>query len=93
MSYETLPFIWTAEVFGTNNAQMDEEHAGLFTAIDILDSERTVESFESLAGLVIAHFADEEKACGLSAAHLVSRNEHHITTNRCNFYFTHPSFA
>ena len=72
MSYENLPFVWTAEVFGTGDAAMDVEHQGLFAAIDALNAERTAESFESLAGLVITHFADEEKSENLSAGHLVS---------------------
>jgi hemerythrin len=63
-------FKWTAEVFGTNNAHMDEEHQGLFTAIDALDVARSAESFEALAGLVITHFADEEKEMTLPEEHL-----------------------
>jgi hypothetical protein len=43
---------------------------GLFEAIDRLAAERTAASFESLAGLVIKHFSDEE-ALGLSESHLV----------------------
>ena len=43
---------------------------GLFEAIDLLAAERTAASFESLAGLVIKHFSDEE-ALGLSESHLV----------------------
>ena len=42
--------------------------AGLFAAIDQLDRERTAASFESLAGLVIKHFEDEE-TLGLTEAH------------------------
>ncbi len=68
MAYDNLPFQWTKETFGTNNAEMDVEHQGLFTAIDALDKERTTASFEALAGLVIKHFADEEKV-GLPEAH------------------------
>ncbi len=45
--------------------------AGLFTAIDTLAAQKTTAAFESLAGLVIAHFADEEKVKTLPAAHLV----------------------
>lgn len=41
---------------------------GLFTAIDAVEAERTVESFERLAGLVVQHFADEEQL-GLTDAH------------------------
>lgn len=26
--YDSLPFVWTADVFGTNHAEMDEEHRG-----------------------------------------------------------------
>ena len=72
MSFDNLEFKWTAPVFGTNVPHMDEEHAGLFTAIDRLDAERTLESYESLAGLVIQHFQDEEAECGLSDSHKVS---------------------
>jgi len=43
--------------------------SGLFVAIDRVAAERTVQSFEDLAGLVIAHFADEEKI-GLPEGHL-----------------------
>jgi hypothetical protein len=68
----STPFVWTAEVFGTDNAQMDEEHAGLFTAIDKLDAERSLAAFESLAGLVVQHFQDEEALGSLSDAHKVS---------------------
>ena len=42
---------------------------GLFAAIDQLDAERTAASFESLAGLVIKHFQDEDDQCSLSDAH------------------------
>ena len=28
MSFDSLPFVWTAETYGTHNAHMDEEHAG-----------------------------------------------------------------
>lgn len=69
MSFDSLPFVWTAETFGTNNAHMDEEHKGLFAAIDKLDAERTVGAFESLAGLVITHFKDEEAENNLSEGH------------------------
>jgi hemerythrin-like metal-binding protein len=65
----TLDFKWTADVFGTGNGHMDEEHVGLFNAIDALAEAKTPESFEAMAGLVIAHFADEEKECNLSDAH------------------------
>ena len=41
----------------------------MFTAIDILEKERTLASYESLVGLVVAHFEDEEKL-GLSEVHL-----------------------
>lgn len=44
---------------------------GLFAAIDALDAQRTTESFEALAGLVIQHFKDEEAECNLSDAHKV----------------------
>ena len=67
--YDSLPFNWAAGNFATNNAHMDDEHKGLFTAIDKLDAERTVANYEALAGLVIAHFNDEE-ALGLPAGHL-----------------------
>jgi len=43
----------------------------LFTAIDTLEAERTLASFEALAGLVVAHFADEEELGSLSDAHKV----------------------
>ena len=69
MAFDGLEFKWTAEVFGTNNAHMDEEHAGLFTAIDRLDAERTLGAYEALAGLVIQHFKDEEAENTLSDAH------------------------
>ncbi len=69
MAFDGLDFRWTAEVFGTHNDHMDEEHRGLFTAIDALDRERTAASFEHLAGLVIQHFKDEE-TLGLGDAHL-----------------------
>eukprot|EP01039_Chlorochromonas_danica_P009648 gene9648-10667_t len=75
MSFDSLPFVWTAEVFGTNHAQMDEEHAGLFAAIDKLDAERTPAAFESLAGLVITHFADEEAAAPLPPGHLQAHKD------------------
>lgn len=71
MSFDGLPFVWTAEMYGTHNAHMDEEHAGLFTAIDRLDKERSLVAFEDLAGLVVKHFADEEEL-GLSDAHKVN---------------------
>ncbi len=70
--YDSLPFVWTADVFGTNDAKMDEEHAGLFTAIDKLDADRNLAAFEALAGLVVQHFEDEEKL-GLTDAHKVKR--------------------
>jgi len=66
-----MAFVWTAAEFGTNEPKMDEEHAGLFTAIDTLEAERTLASFEALAGLVVAHFADEEELGSLSDAHKV----------------------
>lgn len=69
MAFDGLEFKWTAGVFGTNNAHMDDEHAGLFTAIDRLDAERSLEAYEALAGLVIQHFKDEEAECGLSDEH------------------------
>ena len=72
MAFDGLEFKWTAGVFGTNNAHMDDEHAGLFTAIDRLDAERSLEAYEALAGLVIQHFKDEEAECGLSDEHKVS---------------------
>lgn len=72
MSFDNLEFKWTAGVFGTNVPHMDDEHAGLFAAIDRLDAERTLEAYESLAGLVIQHFQDEEAECGLSDSHKVS---------------------
>jgi hypothetical protein len=28
MAFDSLPFKWTAEVFATHNAAMDEEHKG-----------------------------------------------------------------
>lgn len=73
MSFDNLEFKWSPAVFGTNVPHMDEEHAGLFAAIDALDAQRTTASFESLAGLVIKHFADEEAECNLSDAHKVGR--------------------
>ena len=42
----------------------------MFEGIDKLDRERTTAAFESLVGLVVTHFNDEEKL-GLPAAHLV----------------------
>lgn len=71
-AYDSLPFVWTETNFGTHNAHMDEEHRGLFVAMDKLDQERTLASYESLAGLVIQHFKDEEEL-GLSEGHKVSR--------------------
>ena len=57
-------------------------HTGLFTAIDTLNAERTTASFEALAGLVIAHFADEEAQGCLSESHLVSssHSSQHLTS-------------
>jgi hemerythrin len=49
---------------------MHNPSIGLFTAIDALDAARTTESFEALAGLVIAHFRDEEAEHQLSEEHL-----------------------
>jgi hypothetical protein len=79
MAFDGLEFKWTAGVFGTNNAHMDDEHAGLFTAIDRLDAERTLEAYESLAGLVIQHFKDEEGECGLDDAHKVSGDRRRLS--------------
>ncbi len=61
MAFDSLPFKWTMDVFGTHNQEMDREHQGLFAGIDRLDKERTLASFESLVQLVVTHFADEEK--------------------------------
>ncbi len=69
MAFDGLEFKWTATVFGTNNPHMDEEHAGLFAAIDHLDAERTLTAYESLAGLVIQHFKDEEEENNLGDEH------------------------
>lgn len=72
-AFDSLPFDWAAGNFATHEAHMDDEHKGLFASIDNLDKNRTVANFESLAGLVIQHFKDEE-ALGLSAAHV---QQHH----------------
>ncbi len=52
-----------------DNNSIQQWFSGLFAAIDKLDQERTAASFESLAGLVITHFKDEEAEAELSAAH------------------------
>ncbi len=72
MAFDGLDFKWTAGVFATNNAKMDDEHKGLFDAMDALDKARTPASFEALCGLVVTHFKDEEASQGLSDAHKVS---------------------
>ena len=75
-AYDSLPFVWTEANFATHHAHMDEEHQGLFTAIDKLDHERSLASYESLASLVIQHFKDEEEL-GLSESHKVGGWQHH----------------
>ena len=43
--------------------------AGLFAGIDKVAAAKTLASVEELAGLVVKHFADEEKLPGVDAAH------------------------
>ena len=49
--------------------------SGLFAGIDALAAQKTAASFEALAGLVIKHFADEEKVKALPAAHLKAHHD------------------
>ncbi len=71
MAYDALPFDWAAGNFATHNGPMDDEHKGLFAAIDKLHKERTLGAYEALCTLVVTHFKDEEAIGKLSDAHKV----------------------
>eukprot|EP01083_Nonionella_stella_P162524 533625_1 len=75
MAFDGLKFEYSADVFATNNAEMDTEHEGLFTAINTLNGDRSVANYEALAGLVIKHFADEEAGNSLSEEHLAMHKD------------------
>ena len=61
------PFEWST-AYATNVEKMDTQHKGLFVAINKAVAGGQPE-FDSLAGLVVKHFQDEEAEMGLDDAH------------------------